>query len=94
MLASKGYPERYQPGQVIEGLDASLPDGVTVYHAGTRRRDDGALVTAGGRVLCVTALGDTLREAHARAYTGVEAVSFEGAYWRKDIGHRALGAPA
>ena len=61
-----------------------------VFHAGTTRRHDGALVTSGGRVLTVTALGDPLRVAQQRAYSALESIRFEGMQFRRDIGHRAL----
>ena len=73
-------------GIEIHGLDANgQAEGVTVYHAGTKL-EDGKFLTNGGRVLGVTALGDTLEQALSRAYAGVEAISFEGAMYRKDIG--------
>jgi len=90
VMASGGYPGAYQKGKPIEGLDdAARADGVIVFHAGTAEVD-GATVTAGGRVLGVTAVADDLRAAIDRAYAAVEAISFEGAHWRTDIGHRAL----
>ena len=66
-------------------------DGVTVYHAGTALKD-GKLVTSGGRVLGVTALGDSLQEALEKSYAGVEKIKFDGAHYRKDIGAKALKA--
>ena len=95
VMASGGYPSNYRTGKVIQGLAAAdAMDDVTVYHAGTRLRGDD-LVTAGGRVLCVTATGETLASARDRAYGAVDAISFDGAYTRRDIGHRALtGAPS
>lgn len=90
VMASAGYPESYQPGKVITGLDqASALDDTTVYHAGTLDRA-GETLTAGGRVLCVSALGSDLREARDRAYAGVGRIAWDGAYHRGDIGHRAL----
>jgi len=90
VMASGGYPGHYEKGKVIHGLDAAgaLPD-VTVFHAGTELRD-GKVVTAGGRVLGVTALGDDIRGAIARAYEAVKRIRFEGAHYRTDIGARAL----
>ena len=75
----------------IAGLDdaAKLVD-VKVFHAGTTRRDDGALVSSGGRVLCVTALGDSVRVAQQRAYEALQPITLAGAQWRRDIGHRAV----
>ncbi|MGF1581928.1 MAG: phosphoribosylamine--glycine ligase [Gemmataceae bacterium] len=91
VMASGGYPGKYEKDKVISGLDevAGWPD-VKVFHAGTRL--DGNLVyTDGGRVLGVTALGDTLSDSNARAYEGVEAIRFSGAYYRTDIADKALG---
>ncbi len=88
VMASGGYPKTYPKGIVIEGLDENgqIP-GAIVYHAGTARKD-GKFVTAGGRVLGVTACGDTLEEALQKAYEGVHRIRFEGAHYRKDIGHK------
>jgi phosphoribosylamine--glycine ligase len=93
VLASERYPESHRTGDRVTGLDAagSLP-GVTVFHAGTRTDpDSGAVVTAGGRVLGMTALGGTLEEARTRAYAGVAAVGWRGMHHRTDI---ALAAAA
>jgi phosphoribosylamine--glycine ligase len=87
VMASGGYPGSYPTGVPIVGLDAVDPD-VVVFHAGTRRREDGALVTAGGRVLGVTATGPTLEDARAKAYDNVARIHFEGAHYRRDIGLR------
>jgi phosphoribosylamine--glycine ligase len=89
VLASAGYPGHYTKGKVISGLDAAgkLPQ-VTVFHAGTARQD-GAVVTSGGRVLSVTAIGDTIDEAADRAYEAVAKIEFEGKHHRHDIGWRA-----
>jgi phosphoribosylamine---glycine ligase len=88
VLAAHGYPEEPRKGDRIEGLPAPAED-CRVFHAGTRL-EGGALVTSGGRVLCVTALGDNLRAARSRAYAAVERIRFDGMQYRKDIGHRAL----
>ncbi|GAV23941.1 phosphoribosylamine--glycine ligase [Carboxydothermus pertinax] len=88
VLASGGYPGKYETGKVIHGLDR-LPPGVVAYHAGTAFNGDD-IVTAGGRVLNITAVGDTLKAALALAYEGVKAVSFEGMHYRTDIGQKAL----
>ncbi len=86
VMASDGYPGSYRTGHVIHGLEAATADeDVTVFHAGTSSRG-GRVVTAGGRVLGVTALGHDLRDACARAYRAVEKVRFQGAYYRTDIG--------
>jgi phosphoribosylamine--glycine ligase len=90
VMCSEGYPGSYERGFPISGLDAAgrLPD-VKVFHAGTRRDGDRVL-TDGGRVLGVTALGDTLAEAQKRAYEAVALISFRGAYYRHDIAAKAL----
>ncbi|NPB05641.1 MAG: phosphoribosylamine--glycine ligase [Aquificae bacterium] len=90
VIASKGYPHKPETGKVIEGLEEAerLPD-VVVFHAGTKREGD-KVVTAGGRVLTVVGLGDTLREAKERAYEGVSKIRFEGMYYRRDIGDKAF----
>ena len=91
VMAAPGYPGDYRKGDTIEGLDAAaeIPD-LFVFHAGTAERD-GRFVTNGGRVLGVTALGDTVQGAIARAYEGVAAISWDGVHFRKDIGKKALG---
>lgn len=92
VLASGGYPGKYETGKPIEGLDAGeveLDEGTFVFHAGTKT-NDGALVTSGGRVLAVTALGQNLKAAIERAYRGVDRIRFDGCHYRKDIGHKAL----
>jgi phosphoribosylamine--glycine ligase len=76
VVASEGYPEQPQTGSVIRGAEADFGPDVTVFHAGTARRDDGALIAAGGRVLNVCALGKTLAEARARAYAAIEAIDW------------------
>lgn len=83
VLASDGYPGKYTTGFPIEGLDG-LPSDVTVFHAGTRL-EDGAVLTTGGRVLAVTAHGDTLEDARSRAYDGAARIRFSGSFYRKDI---------
>ncbi|MBL8342487.1 MAG: phosphoribosylamine--glycine ligase [Rubrivivax sp.] len=88
VMASAGYPARPRTGDVITGLPADEAD-LKVFHAGTRL-EDGRLVTSGGRVLCATALGESVRMAQTRALAAVRAIHFEGAQWRPDIGHRAL----
>ena len=92
VLASGGYPGAYETGKVNHGLDeAAKVEGVTVFHAGTVERD-GAIVTSGGRVLTVTAIGATLDEAAERAYRAADAIHFEGKMLRRDIGWRARTA--
>ena len=91
VLTSAGYPGSYEKGKVITGIeDAEAMDGVTVYHAGTAVREDGELVTSGGRVLAVTALGETFEAARDLAYAACEKIDFEGKTLRHDIGLRAL----
>ena len=90
VLASEGYPGPYEKGKVILGIEeAEELDGVTVFHAGTARNADGELVTAGGRVLNVVALGGSFDEARERAYEAVDLINFEGKQYRTDIGKRA-----
>ncbi|HXH83460.1 MAG TPA: phosphoribosylglycinamide synthetase C domain-containing protein, partial [Candidatus Tectomicrobia bacterium] len=93
MLASGGYPGPYETGFPIEGLDDVDAD-VLVFHAGTRRRDDGALVTGGGRVLAVTATGATIAEARGKVYRNIERIRFQGMHYRRDIGVIPEGARA
>ena len=91
IVASGGYPKAYKKGCVMDfGKAEELPD-VTVYHAGTALKD-GKLVTSGGRVLGVTATGKDLETALQKAYAAVEEIHFDGAFYRKDIGQRALAA--
>ena len=91
VMASEGYPESYETGKPITGLSAAERiDGVSVLHAGTAKRDDGLLVTDGGRVLNVTATGDTLPIALDRAYQGIDRIDFTGKTFRTDIGSAGL----
>jgi len=89
VMASAGYPGEARNGDIIRGL-SMIPDDVTVYHCGTKRDDSGNIITAGGRILSVTACGATLPEALNRAYDGVRLISFDGAQYRSDIAARAL----
>ena len=90
VMASGGYPDPYQTGKVITGLeDAAAIEGVNVFHAGTKQ-DGENIVTDGGRVLCVTAIADGLHDAIQQAYRGVSAIQFADAHFRNDIGYRAL----
>jgi phosphoribosylamine--glycine ligase len=94
VLASRGYPESAESGKAIDGIDrAEAMAGVSVYHAGTERRGR-ELVTAGGRVLTVVGRGVDFAAAIARAYAGVEQISFDGMHYRHDIGRRALASRA
>ncbi|MDP3139072.1 MAG: phosphoribosylamine--glycine ligase [Burkholderiaceae bacterium] len=90
VMAAYGYPLQPRKGDAIEGLPVDCEDAV-VFHAGTAHRE-GKTLTAGGRVLCVTALGDTVRLAQQRAYEVAAGIRFDGAQMRRDIGHRALRA--
>ena len=91
IMASGGYPKSYKKGVEITGLTLGQLDGVTVYHAGTKIEND-KLVTSGGRVLGVTALGDSLADALKKSYEAVENIRFDNAHYRKDIGKRSLEA--
>lgn len=89
IMASGGYPGPYEKGQGIFGLDSANSQGAVVFHAGTAFAD-GKIVTNGGRVLGVTAIGDSIKDAREKAYQAVEHISFEGAHYRKDIALKAL----
>lgn len=89
VMASGGYPGKYETGKRILGLDRRFDDGVLLFHSGTRYVDS-QYVTAGGRVLGITAVAPTLREAIKQAYRAVGKIAFDGAYYRKDIGYKAL----
>ncbi|MCX5633090.1 MAG: phosphoribosylamine--glycine ligase [Phycisphaerae bacterium] len=93
VMASGGYPDDYEKGKVITGIEeAEKIQDCLVFHAGTTTKD-GTIVSSGGRVLGVTALGGTIAEAQARAYKGVEKIKFEKAYYRKDIANKAINKP-
>lgn len=89
VLAAGGYPGSYEKGKVISGLPQVEVDGEKVFHAGTKLKGDD-VVTSGGRVLCATALGDTVTEAQQRAYKLADQIDWDGAFYRKDIAHRAI----
>ena len=89
VMAAGGYPGDYRKGDPITGLDLEWPDEIKVFHAGTRLHD-GQVVTNGGRVLCVTALGETLAKAKGEVYRWLPQIGFRDDYYRTDIGHRAL----
>jgi len=89
VMTAGGYPGAYRKGDLVTGLDTPWPDTIKVFHAGTRLKDQD-VVTHGGRVLCVTALGDTLQHAQAEVYRWLPRIGFRDAYYRNDIGHRAL----
>jgi phosphoribosylamine--glycine ligase len=88
ILASGGYPGKYETGKPIEGLEnvARLPE-VQIFHAGTKRQD-GKIVTSGGRVLAITVLGDSVPLARERAYAAIDKIHFEGCHFRRDIALR------
>jgi phosphoribosylamine--glycine ligase len=90
VLASHGYPEFPRKGDMITGLPQQAEPDLHVFHAGTALLE-GRVVTQGGRVLCVTALGDNVRLAQRRAYEAAERIRFDGMQMRRDIGHRAAG---
>jgi len=90
VMAAHGYPLQPRKGDAIHGLPQPADDAV-VFHAGTQRQD-GATLTSGGRVLCVTALGDTVKQAQHRAYEVLAGIGFDGAQYRRDIGYRAIKA--
>ena len=93
VMAAGGYPEEYRQGDVIEGLDSVAAGDCKVFHAGTQTQDDD-VVTSGGRVLCVCALGNSISEAQRKAYQCVHAIRWPDVYYRTDIGYRALGRDA
>lgn len=93
VLAAGGYPDSYARNKPIDGLDKTPPPDVKVFHAGTRLDGD-RVVTSGGRVLCVTALGATVADAQALALDWTGKINFEGAFYRRDIGHRAISRAA
>lgn len=93
VMASGGYPESYPKGIVMNGFDEKGQiDGCFVYHAGTKLSENGEFLTNGGRVIGVTAKGDSLQAALDKAYSGVKEIKFDGAHYRNDIGQRALKA--
>lgn len=89
VLAAGGYPDSYNKGDVISGLDGTETESTKVFHAGTAEKD-GAVVTSGGRVLCACALGNTVTEAQQKAYEVVKKISWDKVYYRTDIGYRAI----
>jgi phosphoribosylamine--glycine ligase len=89
IAASGGYPGKYASGKPITGLEETTDDGVVIFHAGTAVKE-GQFVTAGGRVLAVTAEAPDLQDALDKIYARLEKISFDGMQYRRDIGHRAL----
>jgi phosphoribosylamine--glycine ligase len=92
VLATRGYPGAYEKGEAIEGLEeAAAMDDVMLFHAGTKADADGTVRAHGGRVLSVTALGNSVEEARERAYAAVDRIRWPGGFCRRDIGWRAIG---
>ncbi len=89
VMASRGYPDGYEKGKPITGLDRAAREDIKVFHAGTRL-EGGRVLTDGGRVLCVVGAGESVRAARDAAYEGVRAISWDGAFYRSDIAYRAL----
>ncbi|MBN1493228.1 MAG: phosphoribosylamine--glycine ligase [Candidatus Omnitrophica bacterium] len=90
VMASKGYPNEYEKGAVIEGLEGVNTSEVTVFHAGTKFNQEGKVVTNGGRVLAVSALGDNLKDAQQKAYQAIEKIKCDDLFFRTDIGEKAI----
>ena len=88
-MAAGGYPFDYAKGEVISGIETISAKHTKVFHAGTKLEDD-AITTSGGRVLCVTALGDDIKSAQKYAYQGIKAISWKDVYYRDDIGFKAI----
>ncbi len=89
VMAAGGYPDSYSKGHLITGLEQVVGDNIKVFHAGTATNANG-VVTSGGRVLCVCALADSVKLAAADAYAGCEKIHWDGAFYRRDIGYRAI----
>jgi len=89
VLAAGGYPASYNSGDVINGLDSQTLADRKIFHAGTTEKD-GKIVTAGGRVLCAVALGDSVSDAQKKAYELVDTINWDKVYYRTDIGYRAV----
>ncbi len=89
VMAAGGYPDSYTKGHVITGLEDADRAGSQVFHAGTQLRD-GNIVTTGGRVLCVCAMAGNVGDAAAVAYSGCDKIHWDGAFFRRDIGYRAI----
>jgi len=89
VMAADGYPGQYRKGDAISGLPENETVNAKVFHAGTRYHD-GQIVTSGGRVLCACALGGTVAEAQRKAYEIADKIHWDGVYYRRDIGHKAI----
>lgn len=90
VMAAGGYPDAYRKADVISGIEQANAEDLKVFHAGTGINATNQIITAGGRVICVTALGESVTAAQKRAYQGVAMINWEEAYYRTDIGHRAI----
>jgi len=90
VMAAGNYPAGGSRGEVIQGLEAADATGVKVFHAGTSLDDDGKVVTAGGRVLCVTSRANTIEKAKTQAEEAAKKISWPNVHWRTDIGYRAV----
>ena len=90
VLSAGGYPDKYEQGKVITGIYKANNSSTKVFHAGTSTNKNGEIVSAGGRVLCVTAIGENITEAQTKAYQAVAKISWENMYNRTDIGHKAV----
>ena len=92
VMAAKGYPGRYHKGTIIDGLEQFSGDEevVKIFHAGTKRDENGAILASGGRVLGVTAMANTIAEAQREAYAAADAIDWPDGFYRRDIGWRAL----
>ena len=90
VLAAGGYPNTYPKGDIISGIEQANSTDCKVFHAGTRLNGEGEVETNGGRVLCVTALGESVKEAQSKAYAGVKEITWKGVFSRSDIGYRAV----
>ena len=89
VAAAHGYPDSPRKGDEINGLEFDTGENIKVFHAGTRE-DNGKILTSGGRVLCVTALGDNVTSAQTLAQSAIETISWDGMFYRRDIGYRAV----
>ena len=89
IMSSKGYPESYETGFEIFGLKSLNNNNLRVFHSGTKKENDKTL-TSGGRVLCVTALGEDIKESRKLAYSAMSKINWKGCYFRKDIGFRVM----
>jgi phosphoribosylamine--glycine ligase len=87
VVAAQGYPDEYQTGLPISGIDAAESEGAIVFHAGTQLKKTG-LTSSGGRILGVTAVGDQFNTAIDQAYAAIQSIQLEGMYYRRDIGHQ------